>query len=424
MDNTHLYNKLLLGLIVVCSAWAPQTLAEGAIGFEAALQATLNNHPALKGKTAEVDAKGYAAEAARALRYPSLSAELSSDDTNADVFSLTAVQPLWAFGRIDSAIAYADADIIVESAELLQIKRDLIEQTAVAYARVLRVHHSLKVTLANIASFEQLYQQIKRREVGQRASLADVKLAWTRLLQAQAKKNELDGNLMVVENELVALTQYPVDATQAVPETLKLLPITAQILALALAQSAEVSVKTQAIALARANVEREKFSAMPTLYLQAVHRDNSSNAFLSGTTVSIKLAADLDSMGFAAIGANKAAAATLQAAMFDLNTTSNEFSRMVNAHIANRYAQNNLINSQQESVQALTEILASYQRQYVAGKKSWLEVLNMQRELAEQRLQLVQANNNWLVYTLRLATLTGNLDALSSRPDKFSRESE
>ena len=154
MDNTHLYNKLLLGLIVVCSAWAPQTLAEGAIGFEAALQATLNNHPALKGKTAEVDAKGYAAEAARALRYPSLSAELSSDDTNADVFSLTAVQPLWAFGRIDSAIAYADADIIVESAELLQIKRDLIEQTAVAYARVLRVHHSLKVTLANIASFE------------------------------------------------------------------------------------------------------------------------------------------------------------------------------------------------------------------------------------------------------------------------------
>jgi adhesin transport system outer membrane protein len=422
LDNTHFYNKLLLGIIFACCVWVPLTLAQGTVGLEAALHATLNNHPALNGKKAEVDAKGYAADGARALRYPSLSTQLSGDDTNANEFSLQARQPLWAFGRIDSAIAYADADMIAENADLLRVKRQLIDQTAVAYVRILGVRQSLKVSIDNTASFEQLYQQIKRRELGQRASLADVKLAMARLLQAQAKKNKLGGDLMVAQNELLALTQSPIDTTLFVPETLKQLPSPTQILALALAQSADVALKTQRITLARADVEREKFSAMPTVYLQADHNDNNNNPLKSGTTISIRIAATVDSLGFAAEGRNKIAGARLQAAMAELYTTNNEVSRLVNSHIAHRDAQNNLVVSQQQSVQALTEILASYQRQYSAGFKSWLDVLNIQRELTEQRLQLVQANNDWLIYTLKLAALTGGLDVLSSSPEKSSRE--
>ena len=61
----------------------------------------------------------------------------------------------------------------------------------------------------------------------------------------------------------------------------------------------------------------------------------------------------------------------------------------------------------------LSEILDSYQRQYEAGQKAWLEVLNIQRELNEQQQQLAQAKNDWLIYTLKLLAMTGSLDTLA-----------
>jgi adhesin transport system outer membrane protein len=422
LDNIRFYNNLVLGLILIGSTLATPTLAGGGAGLAAALYTTLSNHPALNGKQAEVYAKGYVAESARALRYPSLTGQLSSNDKNVDGSSIQVRQPLWAFGRIDSTIAHADADTDTEKSDLLRIKRQLIEQTAVAYTRVLGVRESMNVAVDNMASFELLHQQIKHREVGQRASVADVKLAWARLLQAQAKKNKLKGDLLIAENELLALTQTPVGTDQIVPKALTQLPTTTQILALAMAQSADVSLKAQRIVLAHADVEREKSASMPTIYLQADHYNNDNQQPNSDTTLSITLAATIDGFGFAATGRNNAAGARLQAAKADLYTTQNEVRRLVNGHAANRDAQHILIGSQEVSVQALKEILASYQRQYSAGLKTWLDVLNIQRELTEQRLQLVQADNDWLIYTLKLAALTGSLDALAGVPEKPNRE--
>ena len=66
------------------------------------------------------------------------------------------------------------------------------------------------------------------------------------------------------------------------------------------------------------------------------------------------------------------------------------------------------------SVQALKGILASYKRQYEAGQKAWMDVLNMQREYSDQLLQQAQAQSEWLTYSLKLAAMTGTLDPLAS----------
>jgi outer membrane protein TolC len=42
-------------------------------------------------------------------------------------------------------------------------------------------------------------------------------------------------------------------------------------------------------------------------------------------------------------------------------------------------------------------------------------VLNTQRELTQQRLQLSQIQNNWLILSLRVATMIGNLDQQTDR---------
>jgi adhesin transport system outer membrane protein len=383
------------------------------VGFEAAVRATLSQHPLLASKRAEVAAKGYAGDTARAQRYPTLTGQAAAHDDSSQPMTLRARQPIWTFGRIDRGIAYASADLTVEEADLQRIKRHLIDQTAVAYARVQGIRLRLRVADDTTVSLDKLHQQIQRREQSQFASLADVRLAFARLVQARAQQGRLQGELIVALSELVALTQTPVDSTTRVPDAWARLPVPElnEIEALALAHSADVLVKTARVALAQADIEREKTSPMPTVYLQA-ERYFDQSGFGNDLRVGIVLEGSLDNLGYAAAGRSKVAGARLQASLEDLNSTRNEIRRSVNSLYANGQLQYNLVDAQGESVQELEKILASYQRQYESGHKAWLDVLNTQRELSEQRMQYAQAENEALIYTLKLKALIGGLDAL------------
>ena len=68
---------------------------------------------------------------------------------------------------------------------------------------------------------------------------------------------------------------------------------------------------------------------------------------------------------------------------------------------------------QTQSLSDLESLVASYQRQYESGTKSWLDLLNVQRELFEQRRQLVQAQTDWQIYSLQLLARIGGLDSLA-----------
>jgi adhesin transport system outer membrane protein len=391
-------------------------------GVEAALRSTLSYHPVLRGKRSLVEAKGFASDTARAQRFPSLSGEVSSHDNNSNDILVRVRQPLWAFGRIDSGIAYADLDTLTEQADLLRIQRQLMDQTVSAYTKVQGSQQRLGVAKDNIVGLDSLYQQIQRREQGRLASMADVRLARARLVQARSQKARFEGNVSVAKAELLALTQAPVNTEQVVASRLTQLPDVDELERLAQAASADVLLKKQQISLAQEDVNREKTAPLPVVYFQVDHTYSSVSN--SDTRLSIVLEARLDEMGFSTKGRNNAAGARLNAEREDLNTTRNDISRQVSSLSYFRMQQYNLIDTQKQSVHELTEILASYQRQYKAGKKAWLEVLNMQRELTEQRLQYVQAKSDWLTYTLKLASLTGLLDTVALTVSSVSDEYE
>ena len=172
-----------------------------------------------------------------------------------------------------------------------------------------------------------------------------------------------------------------------------------------------MQLKRQRLELARADVRRERRAPMPTLYLQA-NKTFEQPGIDDEVRVGVVLEGNLEGMGFAASGRNKQAGARQQVALEDLNNTRIEIQRTVQNLVTGRDAQQLLIEAQTLSVDEVTQILASYQRQYEAGHKAWLDVLNLQRELTEQRLLQVQSENDWLIYTLRLAALTDRLDVL------------
>jgi adhesin transport system outer membrane protein len=84
----------------------------------------------------------------------------------------------------------------------------------------------------------------------------------------------------------------------------------------------------------------------------------------------------------------------------------------------NRRLQADLIVLQTQALGDLETLLASYQRQYETGTKSWLDLMNIQREQFEQQRQLVQAQNDRVIYSLMLQSRTGGLDRLATLSER------
>lgn len=406
------------GLLALLAAAAAQAQAPVQAGFEAALQTALRLHPVMAGKQAQVEARQFAGDAVRSQRYPALSAlaQRSSGTQQGGSLPVTlrARQPLWAFGRIDNQVAHAEAEAEVERADLQRVRRTLLENTALAYAAVLASQRRLQLAQQNTEAHQALFEQIQRRERGQVASRADVNLAATRLAQARARAQRHAGELEIAQSELLAWTQQPVDATLPVPAALTALPGAETVQVMALDRSAELAWKERQVDRAHAAVAQARTAAMPTVYLQVDHWRDQAGSSSRDSRVSVVVEAALDGMGAAVRGQTAAALSQLEAAQQDLLSVRNDTRSEVRRLLGNRQTLQALITTQAASLQDLAWLLESYKRQYEAGTKSWLDLLNMQREVSEQHLQQVQAESDWLAQSLQLTALIGGLDTLAA----------
>jgi len=391
---------------------APLAAAEEVVeqGLISALRATLTHHPAVKGKHAELDAQGYMVDSAKAGRYPTFSLQANNLDDEVNQSSVRLQQPVWTFGKISSAIDEAEAGYTAEQWGLLQVKRQLIVDTAATYAKVEGIHRRERVAWDNLAQHKQLFQRIERRQKGALATEADVQLANSRLIQARVQREGIVGELQVALSELRALTQIPVATEVPVDPALAELPSREEVENLALEKSADVQFKRQRVNVARLEIEKERAASKPNIYFQVDHDLNDSQVNVDRTRVGLNFVASYDGLGLRSRGQVKSAVARSNAAQYDLDATLNEVRRSISVLLVNRKVQQGLILSQREVVDSLTATMASFMRQYESGRKSWVEVLNTQRELTEQRLLLAQIENDWLILSLRVATLIGSLD--------------
>ncbi|WP_293268880.1 TolC family protein [Neptunomonas sp.] len=387
--------------------------ANKASGLQAVLQTVLRNHPTIKGKQAEIDVSGALIESAEAGRLPTLSAQANNLNDEYTQGTLRLKQPLWAFGKIDTSIGQARAQYDTEQFALLQVQRQLIEGSAAAYAKVEGLQARAKVAKINITEHQRLFKRIKQRERGQLASEADVRLAQSRVLLARAQQERITGALQVALNELESYTLQPVAVDVPVDPALAALPSIAEIESQALAQDADVIYKRARLDVVRLDIKKEKIASMPTIYAQVEHELLDTQANTDRTRAGLVFEGSMEGLGFVSRGRVKGAEARLVAAQEDLNVAMNDIKRRINTLMANRNTQHTLSRTQTEVVATVEETMASFVRQYDSGRKTWIDVLNTQRELTEQRLQLAQYQSDWLILSLRIVTLTGALDRLA-----------
>ncbi|MEY8204229.1 MAG: TolC family protein [Bermanella sp.] len=390
---------------------APENPAGPVNGLAAALRATMVHNPILKGKQAEVDVQQYGVSSAKARRYPTLSAQGSNVNNN-DQASLRLDQPVWAFGKIDTAIERAESGVSAEQWRLLDIQRELLENTATVYAKIDGIKQRAQVAQSNVDAHQGYYQRIEHRQKGQLASQADMRLAYARLLQAQTQLLSIEGTLSDAQSELKTLTQISVSTALGVDPLLAQLPSDADVQYLAVEQAASIRLKRQNLQLVRLDLKAEKLAQLPTVYFR-VEADLLDNAGGDKLRAGLTFESSFEGLGLVARGRVKGAESRIAAARYDLDSTINDTRRRISSLMLNRQVQQGLINAYKQTVDAMQETLVSFLRQYETGRKSWLELLNTQRELTALQIQLAQSKNDWLILSLRVASLTGGLDQLA-----------
>jgi len=60
------------------------------------------------------------------------------------------------------------------------------------------------------------------------------------------------------------------------------------------------------------------------------------------------------------------------------------------------------------------QVMLSHDRQFLAGRKSWTEVLNAARELSQAQAQLTDVKANHIAVSWRLALFVNGLDIVNN----------
>lgn len=390
--------------IMAANAWAQPVWNFGQV-----MQAALVGHPLILGKRSAEAAAAAEREGAEWQRYPSVSVEASAQSGGQNGRLLRVEQPIWNGGRIMAGINAAGSRRDAAGAALDEARQELTLKVIAATTEALRQQARQQHAGAGVREHEKLLGMIERRVAQEVSAQADQRLAASRLY---ASVNELSVTNQALNNALVQLSQL---AGQTVGK------IDSQGLSEAGAPASLAAAQTLALANsptlrrlafeeqgAAAEIDAKRSAYLPQLVLRlesgaagVTGQGNSSRAMLvllaqPGAGLSARSGVE------AAIARREAAQLAREAAQRDLRERValdwNEWME----------ARQRLENANQARAMS-NEVFESYARQYTAGRKTWIDVLNAVRETTQAALAAEDVRTQMLAASLRLRALGGTL---------------
>lgn len=404
----HFRALVLVALVMLAVA----SQAEPSWTFDQVLQSALASHPALQGKRSAQAAARAEQDGAEWQRYPALSVE-SAQTSNGNYGLVRIEQPLWTGGRITAGINAAGSRLNAASAALEEEKLNLTLRVIAAYTEALRQQARQQHATSGVAEHEKLLGMIRRRVEREVSSLTDQRLAESRMYQAV---NDQSAANQALNNSLAQLTQLagkPVVEVFALEMSELATPVGLHaVLSQALFYSPVLRRITYDEEAANADIAYRRSVYMPQLVLRLEKNIGPMNDSRAMVVLLAQPGAGLSAMSGvdAAIAKREAVQMAREAAERDARE---RITLDWNEWTAARLRLENAGQSRTMSA----EVFESYTRQYVIGRKTWVDVLNSVREATQSQFALEDVRAQTIAASLRLSAQSGTLKQLErSRP--------
>ncbi|MEN9018262.1 MAG: TolC family protein [Hellea sp.] len=373
--------------------------------FDEVIQLVLTNNPSLQGKLAEVKASEFGLSASKAKRLPTISTFVSSMNDDYEQGILTIDQPLYSFGKINAEINKAHAVTKVNEADLSRVRQELVERTGQSYNELYYAKKIAELGSLNIEEHEKLLEHIKRRLDGQLASEADVGLGTSRLTNAKIQYRRYQQGIEVARSTLQSLTNSNIDAILPVPHERWYSSIKANNnIDKILVNDPLILQKKASVKLSKAELYASKKDNLPLIKIRAEHNFLDDPVVGDKNRIGIVIESNFNGLGLINTNNTYGLEQKLVAAKRDLEATQAESLRKLQMLFEDFSAYKLMLEQQSKAVNLVENTFKSYFRQYRTGRKSWIDVLNVQRELTDQRIQKLELERTLINVSISIAS--------------------
>jgi adhesin transport system outer membrane protein len=308
-------------------------------------------------------------------------------------------------------VTEAENQVAISNLKVQQQQRQLFLQVTNAWQAMLAAHARIQVAQKTLDRLNGFKVQMQRRVDAEASSRIDLVFANSRQLQTQVELDAAQRNLKVALLKLEQLSGE-VNLRQRLPGVAPFPALqSAQPFLNQLQQTDWVDIATRApaVQIARSDVisahnrlRTKEAERWPQLYVRVDKPVGNNYINANNSTVAFAGLSYTPGAGFANVVEAEALAKRIaksdqgvDVAMKDAQETlQNDREEFLNA-----YAQ---ISALEKSVAGSDMVLASFERQFQASRKTWLDLLNQVRELAQNEYALVDAQASLVGSRLRL----------------------
>jgi adhesin transport system outer membrane protein len=354
---------------------------------------------------------------------PSVSVEQVNADKNDTAFNkdkqvmtLRLQQPLWTAGRLSAGVSRAEAVAAAAQAQMEETRQQLALRTIQTWGDWRAGQQKVRALRESLQTHERLYAMIQRRvQVGVSAE-ADEVLAQSRLEQTQAElvvaQAQLTSALARLEQltgrrlespQLNAFVVQPIDADEELGDLLERAWLRSPSNARLQAQIKQYEMEVQI----------RRAQTLPEVYARAEHQQGSFSA--SGLSSSNRFFIGLSASpgaGLSGLSGVDAAQARLQAAQGEIESARRNLIEQVSLEYIAALTQRQRLRSLSSGLRWILAMVDSWDRQFLAGRKTWVEVMNAARELAQAHTALAEVEVAHVVASWRLAVITEGVPAI------------
>ena len=414
------YYSLISAILLFCSnfLWAePGIKAEmrefigtsfEPLSISQALSTALEFHPLILSRRGDYEASRSDLDAARWSRFPSISSAAQTALDGLDQTSAGIIQPIWSGGRLSGQVESALARSKMALADVDDARQIVLTDTANSFLELTRALIKKDIAQSNVVEHQRLFEIIQRRALAATSPDVDVQLADARLSYAKSQELQVASSKQIARSQLEQLIGIEVHDIKLPSEPKMTIELLSELENAAIAYSPTL----RQLRSKSKNLKAEVKVASSVLYPQVSlgYERQFGELLFAQEREQIFLSVEFQpGAGMSARALTSAANSRLKANHNEIEAAERELRRQVQIAWQEREAARGQLLPSRRLVSATKEVVESYLRQYTVGRKSWLDVLNAQREFVQAEFTLSDYRALLLNSSYRLQILSGSL---------------
>lgn len=378
--------------------------------LEEAVQIVTRNYPSALAARAALRAANSDVRSAKWQRFPAFSGNLAYLDTSGNPEPEVIVEaPIWAGGRISAGIRRAKAQEDVSSAQYVETVQQLALTVSQVYYEIARLTLREQLLKESLEEHLRLVETMQRRVDQEVSPQADLELARSRAAQIQQEYTVSQAaratNLRILA-QLVADPTYDLGPIPYFDPSIDL-ENKGTLEEQAVAYNPEISRRRSEADISRADLDLRRAAILPQVNAQYSYSD------IFGSRVGVVLRSQTGS-GLSALSDVSSARARIQTAIENVRVSEQELRREVAADIINFEASKARAAISTDAAATSARVSESYTRQFIAGRRSWLDVMNALREAVNNAIGKTDAEMTALATATKLLLESGRWRPLFS----------